>query len=68
MKDEGGRKTVKKHEGSGYRGTDMFTGKCDVRLTTKQDNALSRLAERYGVARSDVMRKALDDYVRWNEE
>lgn len=68
MNDEGGRKMVKKHEGSGYRGADVFTGKCDVRLTKEKDLELTRLAERNGVSRSDVMRRALDDFIRFNSE
>ena len=67
MKDEGGRKMIKK-PGSGYRGADVFTGKCDVRLTTEENNALSRLAERNGVSRSDVVRKALRDFIKFNSE
>ena len=68
MNDEGGRKKMSKPNGGGYRGTDVFTGKCDVRLSAKQDNTLSRLADRYGVPRSEVMRKALDYLAKWCEE
>lgn len=45
-----------------------FTGKCDVRLTAEENSLLDRLAERNGVSRSDVMRKALKDFGRWNGE
>jgi hypothetical protein len=66
MNDEGGRKKMDKPNGSGYRGTDVFTGKCDVRLTKEKDMELTRLAERNGVSRSDVMRRALDDFLKFN--
>lgn len=47
---------------------DVYTGKCDVRLDAAQNAALDRLAERNNVSRSTIMRKALDDFVRFNEE
>lgn len=68
MKDEGGRKMVRKPKSAVDKGLQVFTGKCDVRLTTEQDNALSRLAERNGVSRSDVMRRAFSDFLKFNEE
>ena len=43
-----------------------FYGKCDVRLTKQEDLELTRLAERNGVTRSDVMRRALADFVKFN--
>lgn len=67
-KNDVGRKKVGRPESAGYRGQNVFTGKCDVRLTAEEDNALSRLAERNETSRSEVMRKALRDFVRWNEE
>ena len=66
MSDEDGRKRVGRPVSIGYKGQNVFTGKCDVRLTTEEDSALSRLAERNGVSRSEIMRKALKDFVRWN--
>lgn len=51
-----------------YRVKDVYTGKCDVRLTADEDNTLDRLAERNGVSRSTIMRKALADFARFNEE
>lgn len=50
------------------KGSNVFTGKCDVRLTAEEDNALSRLAERNGATRSEIMRKALRDFAKWCEE
>lgn len=46
----------------------IYHGKCDVRLTKEEDNMLRRLAERNDVTRSDVMRKALRDYWKFNNE
>ena len=69
MNDEGkGRRTVRKPVDILTKGNTVYTGKCDVRLSSEEDSALSRLAERNGVSRSDIMRKALRDFVRWNEE
>lgn len=51
-----------------YRIKDVYAGKCDVRLTAVQDSALNRLAERNGVSRSTIMRKAFDDFVKFNED
>lgn len=45
----------------------IYKGKCDVRLTAEEDFALSRLAEKNEVTRSDVMRRALRDYLKFNE-
>ena len=53
-------------EGSGYRGQQVFTGKCDVRLSKKEDTLLTRLAELNGVSRSEIMRKALSDFIHFN--
>lgn len=62
------RKKIGRPEGSGYRGQNVFTGKCDIRLTAEEDSMLSRLANDNGVTRSDVMRKALRDYFKFNTE
>ena len=50
-----------------YRDRTVYTGKCDVRLTAAEDSALDRLAARNDVSRSTIMRKALADFVRFNE-
>ena len=52
-------------EGSGKRGGTTYHGKCDVRLSLEEDNALNRLAEKYETTRSEVMRKALRDLDKW---
>lgn len=43
-----------------------FSGKCDIRLTAEENNKLDTLAERNGVSRSDVMRRALADFWKFN--
>ena len=45
-----------------------FRGKCDVRLTAEEDLMLTRLAEKNEVTRSDIMRRALRDFVKFNSE
>lgn len=69
MNDEGGRKKVGRpdyNKSGRINGSGKFYGKCDVRLTKEKDLKLSRLADRYGITRSDVMRLALDDLLRFN--
>lgn len=46
----------------------LYQSKVDVRLSDKDNNALNRLADRYGESRSNIMRKALKDFIRFNEE
>lgn len=46
--------------------TRSYTGKCDVRLSAEENNMLDILAERNRVSRSDVMRKALKDFWKFN--
>lgn len=41
-------------------------GKCDVRLTAEEDRMLNTIAERNGVSRSEVVRKALKDFYKFN--
>lgn len=67
MTDEGGRKAVGRPMGGSVNKA-KFYGKCDVRLTKEKDLELTRLAEKYGVTRSDVMRLALDDLLRFNSK
>lgn len=45
-----------------------FYGKCDVRLDKQELDILQRLADRNDVTRSDIMRKALRDYWKFNSE
>lgn len=46
----------------------LYQSKVDVRLSDKDNNALNRLAERYGESRSTIMRRALKDFIRFNSE
>lgn len=63
-----GGKKVGRPNGCGLRGQNVFTGKCDVRLSKEEDSLLTRLAERNETSRSEVMRKALRDFAKWNGE
>ena len=46
----------------------IFSGKCDVRLTKKENEMLNYLADRNEVSRSDVMRTALRELWKFNTE
>lgn len=48
--------------------TNYFDTKVDTRITAKDSNALDRLAEQYGVNRSTIVRKALQDFIKFNSE
>ena len=52
------------------RGDDKrsYSGKCDIRLSAEEDSILNTLANRNGVSRSDVMRRALADFWKFNNE
>lgn len=43
-----------------------YGGKCDVRLSSEENNILDTLAQRNNVSRSDVMRRALSDFWKFN--
>lgn len=45
-----------------------YEGKCDVRLDKKELAMLEHLSELNDVTRSDVMRKALRDYYKFNTD
>ena len=45
-----------------------FSGKCDVRLTKKENEMLNYLAERNEASRSDNMRTALKELYKFNTE
>lgn len=45
-----------------------YSGKCDVRLSSEEDSILNALASRNNVSRSDVMRKALRDFWKFNTD
>ena len=68
MDSENDRKRVGRPVSNNYKGQTVFSGKCDVRLTAEEDSALSRLAELNETTRSEVMRKALRDFVKFNTE
>ena len=42
--------------------------KCDVRLNAEENDMLNELAEFHEVSRSDVVRKAIKDYYKYNTE
>lgn len=46
--------------------TSYFDTKVDTRITAADSNALDRLAEQYGVNRSTIVRKALQDFIKFN--
>ena len=52
----------------GIRGGQASTGKCDVRLSTEELGMLERLSDANGVTKSDIMRKALRDFYKFNSE
>lgn len=52
----------------GVRGGQSYSGKCDVRLDKQELNMLDRLTERNNVTRSEIMRKALRDFYRFNTD
>ena len=65
--NENGRGKVYKQSDGGKAGNrKLLRGKCDVRLTAEEDLMLSQLAERNDVTRSEIMRKALKDFVKFN--
>lgn len=45
-----------------------YTGKCDIRLSTAENSMLDTLAERNNVSRSEIMRKALLDFYKFNSD
>lgn len=55
-----------KRPGRPYNGKRSYSGKCDVRLSAEEDSILNILAERNGVSRSDVVRKAIKDFWKFN--
>ena len=50
------------------RYSNTFTGKCDVRLDKQELAMLDHLSELNEVTRSDIMRRALRDYYRFNTD
>ena len=66
MTESNDKRSVGRPKDSGTRGQKSYTGKCDVRLSSREDSMLNELAERNGVSRSDIMRKALYDFHKFN--
>ena len=48
--------------------SNIFYGKCDVRLDKQELNMLEHLSELNEVTKSDIMRRALRDYYMFNTE
>lgn len=63
-----GSRGVGRPKDSGVRGGHSYSGKCDIRLTTEENNMLNTLANRNNVPRSEIMRKALHDFFKFNSE
>lgn len=61
--DRGGLKRPKQ-----YNEKRSYSGKCDIRLSASEDSMLNELASRNSVSRSEVMRKALKDFYKFNNE
>lgn len=43
-----------------------YDTKVDTRIKASTSNALDKLAEQYGVNRSTIVRKALEDFIKFN--
>lgn len=46
--------------------TNLYDTKVDVRISAKEDRMLNDLSTRHGVSRSTIMRKALNDFYKFN--
>ena len=46
----------------------LYYDKCDVRLNKEESGMLEYLSELNAVSRSDVMRRALRDYFKFNTD
>lgn len=60
------QKPNRKHGRPKY--SNKFYGKCDVRLDKKELEMLVHLSELNEVTRSDIMRRALRDYYKFNTD
>ena len=60
------QKPNRKHGRRKY--SNKFYGKCDVRLDKKELEMLDHLSELNEVTRSDIMRRALRDYYKFNTD
>lgn len=46
--------------------TNLYDTKVDVRISAKEDRMLNELSANHGVSRSTIMRKALNDFYKFN--
>lgn len=60
------QKPNRKHGRPKY--SNKFYGKCDIRLDKKELEMLDYLSELNEVTRSDIMRRALRDYYKFNTD
>lgn len=66
MYKDGEKRHVKKPGRPKY--SSLYSGKCDVRLTAEENSMLNHLAELNEVSRSDVVRRAIKDFYKFNRE
>lgn len=45
----------------------LYQTKVDTRISSETNDGLNRLADRYSVSRSTIVRKALEDFIKFNE-
>lgn len=55
-------------KGTGVRQQEVRWYKCDIRLNSDENAVLDKMADRYEVSRSDIMRRALRDYAKFTME
>ena len=48
--------------------TNLYDTKVDVRISAKEDRMINELSRRYGETRSNIMRKALNDFYKFNTQ
>ena len=48
--------------------TNLYDTKVDVRISAKEDRMLNELATTHGESRSTIMRKALNDFYKFNTQ
>lgn len=58
----------RRQKGVGNKRQAVRWHKCDIRLNSDENAVLDRLADRYEVSRSDVMRRALRDFAKFTVE
>ena len=55
-----------RYECVGNKGREVLTGKVDTRLNAQENSMLDELSQRNGVSRSEIVRKAIRDFYKWN--